>query len=395
MLQSIDTLIAFVVIMTVASLFVTIAVQICSAGLSLRGKNLANALALTFQSIEPDLGPKAHQLAARILSDPLLSDSTRTQKSKNRNSAVAFPNKKTPWHFTDVFGAARLASAIRPEEVYGTLKKLALLAGNEEGAATRREPLAETAEKVLSALELRAEGARVSAKAEAGRLKFDAWFGSAQDRAQQWFQLHTRGLTIAASALVALFLQLDAVEIFHFVSTNAASRSALLGSAGKLLENSDGAWDEQGGLIRRLAEAWRSHDPGAAPDLSQIRHTAQLREELAKRPAFKAEEYDSLARSVKKAYFDDQQNKLADLTSGVSATGFEFIPVKYWRWPSSRGAKASLGNVGPHLPGIALCAALLTLGAPYWYNLLKNLTSLRPALAQRISQEEAQTPGQR
>jgi len=38
MLQSIDTLIAFVVIMTVASLFVTILVQISSATLSLRGR---------------------------------------------------------------------------------------------------------------------------------------------------------------------------------------------------------------------------------------------------------------------------------------------------------------------------------------------------------------------
>ena len=56
MLQSIDTLIAFVVIMTVASLFVTIIVQMFSAALSLRGKNLANALAITFQTIDPSLG---------------------------------------------------------------------------------------------------------------------------------------------------------------------------------------------------------------------------------------------------------------------------------------------------------------------------------------------------
>src|ERR1700712_4597435 len=87
MLQSIDTLIAFVLIMTVASLFVTIVVQMFSAALSLRGKNLANALALTFQTIDPALGERAHQLAAKILSDPLLSDSTLTRKDKKKGAS--------------------------------------------------------------------------------------------------------------------------------------------------------------------------------------------------------------------------------------------------------------------------------------------------------------------
>lgn len=102
MLQSLDTVIGFVVIMTITSLFVTIVVQMCSAALSLRGKNLANALALTFQTIEPSLGKKAHQLAARVLCDPLLSDSTRT--IKNRNSGTP-PEQEAPWHFTDISGA--------------------------------------------------------------------------------------------------------------------------------------------------------------------------------------------------------------------------------------------------------------------------------------------------
>jgi hypothetical protein len=31
----------------------------------------------------------------------------------------------------------------------------------------------------------------------------------------------------------------------------------------------------------------------------------------------------------------------------------------------------------------------LSLGAPYWYNILKNLTSLRPAMAKLIGQEKA------
>src|SRR5215475_5737282 len=82
MLSTLDTVIAFAVIMTVLSLLITIIVQMVSAAFSLRGKNLANALALTFQTIDPDIGDYAHSLAAQILRDPIFSDSIWCKKSR-------------------------------------------------------------------------------------------------------------------------------------------------------------------------------------------------------------------------------------------------------------------------------------------------------------------------
>jgi len=82
MLSTLDTVIAFAVIMTVLSLLITIIVQMVSAAFSLRGKNLANALALTFQTIDPNIGKHAHFLAAQILRDPILSDSIWRKKSR-------------------------------------------------------------------------------------------------------------------------------------------------------------------------------------------------------------------------------------------------------------------------------------------------------------------------
>jgi hypothetical protein len=95
-----------------------------------------------------------------------------------------------------------------------------------------------------------------------------------------------------------------------------------------------------------------------------------------------------VVKDATEAYYNAQRQNLSGLTSAVSSSGFEFIPVGYWRWPSPGGASASAKNIIRHLPGIALFAALLTLGAPYWYNLLKNLASLRPAVAQLIGKEE-------
>ena len=106
MLNTLDTVIAFAVIMTVLSLLITLVVQMVSAALSLRGKNLANALALTFQTIDPNIGKYAHSLAAQILRDPIFSDSfwqkkrgevlTRTHRSSLQlRESFVMPNCAT------------------------------------------------------------------------------------------------------------------------------------------------------------------------------------------------------------------------------------------------------------------------------------------------------------
>ena len=95
MLNTLDTVIAFAVIMTVLSLLITIVVQMVSAALSLRGKNLANALALTFQTIDPNLEEQAHSLANQILRDPIFSDSVwRAKKRPLRGNTATHAQAK-------------------------------------------------------------------------------------------------------------------------------------------------------------------------------------------------------------------------------------------------------------------------------------------------------------
>jgi len=43
---------------------------------------------------------------------------------------------------------------------------------------------------------------------------------------------------------------------------------------------------------------------------------------------------------------------------------------------------------GQHLLGMIFSALLLSLGAPFWFNTLKSLTSLRSTVAKNISEEE-------
>ena len=308
MLQSLDTLIGFVVILLAASLLVTILVQMLSAAFALRGKNLGNAVALTFQSINPEIADEAYALAERILSDPRLSDSTIPRKTVGRRPAAG---QQLPWSWWSLFNGLQLTSAIRPQEIYDVLNeivkpaatvktgtadpadgdnhtvsaksdkeikpsitvtpattdkntgklnsqtakqknwfaknlshqvpdnRLATLASGILDKLGRSRGMVEAVSKEFSALAALLDNVaepdksklanavtaaqtsfkEISANFKGEVAELEKWFNAAQDRAEQWFQMHTRIFTIICGIILAFALQLDAIEIFKFVST--------------------------------------------------------------------------------------------------------------------------------------------------------------------------------
>ncbi len=413
MLNTLDTVIAFAVIMTVLSLLITLVVQMVSATLSLRGKNLANALALTFQTIDPSIGKYAHSLAAQILRDPIFSDSVWQHKTRrsldenaqkfiaaqrklrdanmrrpddpNRADAInkataelkaataavtipkVTPNRERPWGFwTPPWGGAmEIATAIRPGEIYRVLQEIRDMSPEEAQVLNIPKELVEKARGLVAALhrlDLPAIESRVKLKDIAAAAKifapehqkavldalgnfgatverattqaydrFQRWFGSAQDRAEQWFQIHVRMVTIVAAILVSVFLQLDTVEIYDKLRHEPKLVEALVKTAPGTLE--------QGAPVQGQPDA------------------------------------------------DAQKKAFADLTARIDSTGFELLPSGWFaRWPTE---KLWWFN---HSFGLALSAGLLTLGAPFWFNLLKNLTSLRPAVASLVEKRPTSAP---
>jgi hypothetical protein len=77
MFQHFDTVIAFVVLMLVASLFITAATQLVISLLGLRGANLRRSLVDLFETACPDQGARrwAKEIARRVLRHPTISDS--------------------------------------------------------------------------------------------------------------------------------------------------------------------------------------------------------------------------------------------------------------------------------------------------------------------------------
>ncbi len=436
MLETLDTVIAFAVIMTVVSLLVTTLVQMASSALALRGKNLANALSLTFQTIDPRLGEQAHTLAAQILRDPIFSDSLFAPKSRTkvgpanpallpviaaeraltqaRDNLAAAPadpalpaavaaaeanlaqanaalpqgtavpisvpvrQHDKPWTFLAAGGSMTLATAVRPGEIYRLLHEMSDLTPTEArlrgfpADLTNRaaellralgvpdQPTAEaqaklqavvnvanlftTAEEKKAVLDsLGNFGSAVERATTQSYDRFQRWFGSAQDRAEQWFQVHVRGITIFFAVVVAFLLQLDTIDIFHQLRSQPV-------------------------LVAALAKA--------APGV------------LAQEPAGVTAPTEPLTDAQRKAQLELEAQKVRDLAQTFDQTGFDLVPQDFLgRWGHPRRA-----HLFDHFWGIVITSVLLTLGAPFWFNLLKNLMNLRPAVATLIERRPQSAP---
>lgn len=443
-LQALDTLIAFITVLTICSMFVLIVVQMVSAALSLRGKNLANALATTFQTVAPELKGNAHALAQRILCNPALSDSAWKDKDIKSPGDAYKESQWSAWSLsTDAFN---LANAIRPEEVLAALQKLKELKptgeqqkiidkGKAEGATVAEKKASEETEKAWAPEKsLRDAATKLLEAAGLGQViakeKMDAvltiagnvadekqkralisaindasakivsvvqtaenhltdWLNSAQDRAQQWFQTNARNVTIVASVLFALVCQIDALELFQHVSTDSKARQALVDASAKLISEGGDALADKG-LPERVAAAWNEKQAGFKIDPNPSwQRVDEVKAEAQKKNAPNFDiAFDAAEKTATKAYFEDKEKRLRGLEETFKATGFDIFPAGGRRW-NKEGTVCPLWDEHylAHVPGMLLFAGLLSLGAPYWFNLLKNLASLRPALAKLIGEE--------
>jgi hypothetical protein len=598
MLSTLDIVIAFAVIMTVLSLIITILVQMVSAALSLRGKNLANALSLTFQTIDPHIGEQAHSLAAQILRDPIFSDSimrakkrvmvplanaatqavikaervlkaaeqalarnseqakqaaldgavstakTDLAKAKREPGVIQPPpvtrNREEPWSFWSwPFGSAtHLGSAIRPGEIYRILHEFGDLTETEAKLRGIPSKLVETATRLIEelrktdqpALESQRKlvvigqvsqwfknteqqkavvdslanfGATVERATTQAYDRFQRWFGSGQDRAEQWFRTHTRMVTIVMAAVIAVVLQLDTIQIFRRLRdqpklvealvksapdvlkeggtvldpTNTAAYHAYLlwlqqhplfplkalpphgeqtayhdaladrlkqkGDPNYALQQFDSAFDlalkaegfsgnTAAAVAKPTYDAWSKEfpnykldpEPDFAAATKESLHAA-IQEKLGQDPAAAnppnaasvtqwLSEYDGLQVAGTMALEKARSDAYSNLKNELNDAGFDLAPSPvFGRWDSEQlpnwarsisdffvrclpkcasGFGPFVGHSLHHFLGIFMTAGLLALGAPFWFNLLKNLMSLRPAVASLIEKRPTSAP---
>jgi hypothetical protein len=398
-LEHFDTILAFVLIITGVSLIITTLTQMVSALLGLRGTNLRWGLETLLANVDPSLKDHAGEISRRVLQHALASDSVFSKFE------------------TNLIGRWRLASAIRQDELIAILRMLpAEVTGQStdgkktEWAAVLQKSLDELDPKaandlVLVATEVKKLFPNDAAKAEkimaplidsATTLpaKIDQWFDSVMDRSAQRFTLHMRIWTVFFAVLLAFALQLDTFSLFTALSTDAQLRAQIITSADTLQAKADDL----------LATTTNASPAAYGVAMKQLvaEHTNELR--VADLPAgftSLAAAEDWLAAELKKQNISDPDNrwarhyeemipqaKLRAATENLNSVISDKLIVQLVPQPYPNPFYKNWQPTNRVFWGILASAALLSLGAPFWFNVLKNLSNLRPLLAKKQESED-------
>ena len=417
MLEKLDTLIAFAVVMLGISLLITILTQIISSALGLRGTNLLWGLETIFQELAPTLeaaGVRPGDLAKEILQDQLISDSSfsRVENMKIVGPLVGFLSKLPL--FGRLINRWRYATAIRVEELDRMMRRKADRLGAGHAAVpllrdllNAPEPATQRRLQMLSAAlaTLAPPGAgSVNYAVQVDRVvqqaidtaqqsvgKLEAWFSSTMDRVSQRFALQLRLWTVVFAFVIAFAAHLDSLQLLQQLAANPDTRAALVNMREGMLNQAKDILPPAGAapstevpvspaILQQALEQMKKGDPAVAkvgpiPDgISTVQDAVGWLLNQTGVPATADGEFRKAIVSVLHDHADRINRDLAN-------AGIQILPIPY---------PGLLRFGGPrNLLGVLLAAAFLSLGAPFWYNTLKNLSNLRTVVATKEANESA------
>ena len=395
MLQLMDTAIAFAVVMLLLSLLITAVVQAVSALLDLRGNILEKHIEMLLRQVSPDFRYTLTQLHQKAVAG-----------EKNPNSGTpAKPNGET---IASVIAAAvvyhpALAQGAKEVTMFTTRAKAVtaseLVAVLKDLASTEADPPLDTALQTV-----------LQGKLKTAEDGIKEWFDTVMSRSSDLFVKQTRVITIVAAVVVAFVFHIDAGKIIQELYTNAEIRNSFVkmaddatARADKVLEYSKRGWKAAGRLSLKESEAAKSEATksdnaviaahkdaakllGGAPEsldscsqadtwlAAQQGGTPELRKKLqAECLVVTREELGTTGKQLQDVS-DELRN--SDLTI-MSIDGSSYWEA--YQHPSQHAA---------HLLGILSAMALLSFGAPFWFNTLRQLSNLKPTLATNISKQE-------
>jgi hypothetical protein len=385
-LERFDTVMSFVIVMLLLSMLVTIFVQCIVALSGLRGWNLSLGVQQLIRQVDPGLAAHAKNVADAVLEHPSLAH-------------------------TPTIGGRRKATAIRQQELIRVMKVLATdpperwtqqtkdaLAAAVAVVNTAAPPTDAVVAELTKLFPSQAQAVqdavnRGLVRLSAFEVRVDAWFNTVMDRTTDRFVLHTRWITAACAFVLAIALQVDAVQTFKQLSTNVEVRTHIIQGADATLRQSDGILnvDNVTPLASRALQAMagdKATDAGDKAVLGSVPSTLTTRKDgYAWIDANIAAERRAKASAAFDAKFDQEtSNRLRSL-------GASFDQVK----ASLNGTGLQLfGNAVPSdmliagIPittGMLVAGLFLSLGAPFWFNALKQLANLRPVIAGKVEEE--------
>jgi hypothetical protein len=210
--------------------------------------------------------------------------------------------------------------------------------------------------------------------------KVDLWFDPVMDRSSDWFVAKTRAWTVALSFALAWGLGVDAIDTYGRLLRDPGLRSSLIASADAVTRQAEQTLE--GAPVRLAAE--RVGAAGAEAEVVRRMPTDLLSCRQAE--GWLASAQPSPPKAVREEFRKAcEEERLRMLTgAAASVTGLsqqlqEGGVDLSWVW--SKPDRLD----GRKIIGILLTCILLSLGAPFWFNALRQMAALRPVIAQKVS----------
>jgi hypothetical protein len=203
--------------------------------------------------------------------------------------------------------------------------------------------------------------------------KLNSWFDQTVDRVSELFTRRIRLVTAVVALGLAIFLQLDSVGLINRLSVDDELRNGLVKEAVAKQEKWQQDVASGEAALARLRAAQAGRAPAGAVEPAADGATPPSTTEEGEKPP----------------------EPLADVRRTIEQVGVVSLPRDFAEW--RRGWRESEPRGGgfrwPFLLGVLLSAALLSLGAPFWYATLGNLLKMRSLIARKdeAQREERQT----
>lgn len=213
------------------------------------------------------------------------------------------------------------------------------------------------------------------------------WFDTVMSRASDRFTLLTRYWTVAISLLLVLYMGVDAAHIYTTLKKDDALRAAWVAQVPALVADAEKMLGEKTLSEKRCARlAQRALEQRVAAADTNDAVDKAINAALPKPPAEPINSLDDGRALLKQAGQGEQLDAFDAAYHGLAKECFGEALAEL------KKRSESLEKVDPllvessglqNLPGMLLAWVLLSLGAPFWFNMLKSLSSLRPLIAER------------
>lgn len=399
MLEQIDTVVAFSVVMLMLSLVVTALVQVISALSDLRGRNLASGLSNLLHQIEPELRIKladgstvADHIADAVVKHPAIAHAGTRAKAISQDELVRVLRdlcSEKPAAVIDPTAKSKLTDLVETEVPGGVAIWHAAEAVADE-LATKFPDLKNEIKATVDAA-----GSTVS------KLEFQIgqWFDTVMNRLSDIFTRKTRAITVVISVLFVGMLQIDAGEILRQITNTPGLRARLAAMSDTALSQANKIFDNSERAMAALADVRKQNEKDTqfvsaldkeAPHLTRcVDGKNWLIENFKALPnADKLEqEFDKACQEESRRAMGNSYDQIRALQSDLEKTDLKIVPVEIDRQPVFDTCAhwwAAYG-VRRHLLGTLVSLVFLSLGAPFWFNMLRQLSNLKPAIAEKIA----------